>query len=300
MISGDVTGQGGLLHLVPPIRRAREFRLYTEDGRRLADLWQYGGAAVLGHTPPGVLRELKNTAERGLFAPLPSRLEGRFIKALSRLFPGRVFRVYAGEHTLEGALARADYAPRRDWPDPALGAPGVPDTPPYPAHPGAPGFPHPGPLSLWRPFLHTGDQRGLAVPGDIPALMPVLPQGQAPWVLALDPSVGGRFPPSDIIAPVTLAAAARGIYDLIAAAPERGVPCFPRINRALSQGPWRRRGIYLRLGETPGVDSYTRLFQRFLEGGFLLPPGPGLPLILPGLLSPGEEAKLAGLLSFPP
>jgi hypothetical protein len=35
----------------------------------------------------------------------------------------------------------------------------------------------------------------------------------------------------------------------------------------------------------------------FLEKGFLLPPSPHEPLILPGMLSQGEETKLANLLS---
>ncbi|MDR0642588.1 MAG: hypothetical protein LBG07_09025, partial [Treponema sp.] len=41
---------------------------------------------------------------------------------------------------------------------------------------------------------------------------------------------------------------------------------------------------------------WEELYRRFLDGGFLIPPGPGAPLILPGSLSPGEEAKLAALL----
>ena len=60
-----------LLRLVPAVLRARNFRLYTAGGRRLVDLWLNGGAAVLGHTPPALLRELKNTASRGLYAPFP-------------------------------------------------------------------------------------------------------------------------------------------------------------------------------------------------------------------------------------
>jgi hypothetical protein len=36
-----------------------------------------------------------------------------------------------------------------------------------------------------------------------------------------------------------------------------------------------------------------------LEEGFLIPPAPAEPLILPGILSPGEEAKLAALLQLP-
>ena len=93
-----------------------------------------------------------------------------------------------------------------------------------------------------------------------------------------------------------LAAASRAVYDLVAAL-GRGRPAFPKITRVLSQGGfWRRRGIYLSPATVPGDEGYTALFRRFLDAGYLLPPGPGEPLILPGELSPGEEAKLAALL----
>jgi hypothetical protein len=255
-----------LLRLVPAVLRARDFRLYTQGGRRLVDLWQNGGAAVLGHTPPALLRELKNTASRGLYAPFPHFLEARLVKALSRLFPGRIFRLYAS-------------------PPEAL-----------------PPLVHNGAAMLWRPFLDPAAP--LAVPKDAPAvLIPVLP-GIAGWygglpqslcVLALDPGFEWATP-GDFLSPVLLAVAARGIYDLIAAAPERVKFPWPRIARALQTGPWRRRGIYLSLRDELAPETWAGLFRRFLEAGFLLPPIPGHPLILPGVLSPGEAAKLASLL----
>jgi len=39
----------------------------------------------------------------------------------------------------------------------------------------------------------------------------------------------------------------------------------------------------------------TRKLKEFLYNGFLLPPVPSQPLILPGRFSPGEEAKPAKL-----
>ena len=90
-----MTEEFSLLREIPAVLRARDFRLYTDGGKRLVDLWQNGGAAILGHTPPSLLRELKNTASRGLYAPFPHFLEGRFLKALSSIFPGRDFRLYA-------------------------------------------------------------------------------------------------------------------------------------------------------------------------------------------------------------
>jgi hypothetical protein len=297
-----MTDKGGpdfsLLRLLRPVLRARDFRLYTgggggggrEGGNRLVDLWQEGGGAILGHTPRGFLRELKNTANRGLFAPLPHPLERRLFAALSRLFPRRSFRVYAPGTSLSGLLAAAGLSRSAAAADPAV-----------PRRSGA----GPANLSLWRPFLDPAAP--LAAPdGGPPVLIPVLPgsgwsrdRPSGPLILALDPAFGEAcsFPPPDIIPPVTLAALTRGIYSLVAAAPERGTCPFPKVRAALAGGPWERRGIYLSLRETPEPAAWTETFRRFLEGGFLVSPDPADPLILPGILSPGEDAKLAGLLS---
>jgi hypothetical protein len=160
------------------------------------------------------------------------------------------------------------------------------------------------------------------VPEEIPAVIPLLPGAGwlrdrpiGPLILAFDPAAqfrltasGGAnpgetadcpFPPSDLIPPVLLAALTRGIYDLIAAAPERGICPFPKIRSALDTGPWERRGIYLSLRDSPAPAAWEDIFRRFLTGGFLIPPDPEAPLILPGALSPGEEAKLAELLAEP-
>jgi hypothetical protein len=180
-------------------------------------------------------------------------------------------------------LYRSDTALRRafgtdSFPDPAL----FPDMPPPPA-----------PI-LWRPFLDS------VISPDRP-LIPVLP---LPWpvplrVLALPPApaeTAAGIPASQIISPVTLAAATRSVYDLIAATPARGQKIYPRIEEALAEKKWPRRGIYLYCGPDLDDEAYRGIFTRFLEQNFLLPPTRDDPLILPGILSPGEEAKLARLL----
>jgi hypothetical protein len=271
----DSSLQTELLRTLPQIRRARGFRLYTEDGRRLTDLWQSGGQAVLGHTPVGILRELKNAASRGLFAPLPSCYESRLLKALTRLFPGKAIRLYAGDSSLRRALALAGYDAAAPFLDPAFPAP-PPQEKPLPL--------------LWRPFLEAGPFE--TAPLLVPALP--LPLAGVPQTLVLDKNQEAAFPPSgqDYISPAILAATTRSLWDLIAALPERNVRKFPRLRAALKQSPWTRRGIYLTLaGSPPGV--YAALFRRFLANGFLLPPSPRSPLILPGEMSPGEEAALA-------
>jgi hypothetical protein len=273
---------------MPPVLRARDFRLYTQGGGRLVDLWQEGGRAVLGHTPPALLRELKNSASRGLFASFPHPQEGRFLKALSQLLPGRSFRFYTDQASLYRALETAGFpcpGPYpQPFPDPAFPAPASPATLPEAST-------NTG-VSLWRPFL--AGQPSAAV------LIPVLPWPPAPQVIAFDPGLENRFALSDILSPVLLAAVTRGVYDLIAVGPQGGRPVYPKINHALfgregqRQCLWRHQGIYLTYMDDN--NSWENLFRRFLEGGFLIPPSPRDPLILPGALSPGEESKLAALL----
>jgi hypothetical protein len=276
--------QSDLLRLVPPVLRARGYYLYTQGNAkakadstkdsaghlRLIDLWLEGGAAVLGHKSSRMVLEMKNAAERGLFSPLPHPLEGRFFKALAQLFPGRAFRIYASGGTLRRALDAT-----------------APD------------------IALWRPFVQDSDP--LAVSAE-PVLIPVIPGltrwgdtdgwpcGPAALAIESDYEKAHPFPPSDLIAPVTLAMACRGIYNLIAAAPERG-SISPGIAKALKNSAWRRRGIYLGFDPAPDPAAYAELFRRFLDGGFLLPPDSSQPAILPAGLSPGEEAKLAALLA---
>jgi hypothetical protein len=277
-----------LVSLIPPINRAREYRLYTTDGRRIVDLWQYGGRAVLGHNPPGVLRELKNSAERGLFAPLPHPRSRRLEQALAKIFPGRSFRIYADEASLRRALAAASFPVPGVLPDPAISAEAA--------------FDGSVPV-LWRPFLMTrAAKAGASVSiqdrlSRCPVLVPVLPLPWpcAPWVLALEAGVADRFPPSDFISPPVLAAASRSVLDLIAAFPEREKAVIFQKKISPNKSKWQLRGIYLYYKEAL-ESSASSIFTYFLQQGFLTPPTRQDPVILPGLLSPGESAKLAKLL----
>ena len=259
-----------LLKQMPEILRARAYRLYTQDGRRLIDLWLTGGAAILGHTPPNILREIKNTASRGLYSPFPHFTTGRYLKALSKLFPGYSFRLYAAPPPELSVLFNS------------------------------------GEAKIWRPFVNSADP--FAVTENAPVLIPVLPgiqiwRGGLPFGLCVAAAKDSsyfdgekQFPESDNLPPVLLAAATRGIYDLLAA-PKRANLNFPRIEKALENNRWRRAGIYLELREKPETEEWAILFQKFLKAGFLLPPAASFPVILPGELSDGEEAKLAEVLS---
>jgi len=247
-----------LLRLLPKVLRARDFHLYLENGKRLTDLWLAGGRAVLGHKPPKIFRELKNAAERGLFTPLPHPMEKRFLKALGTLFPDCAFRIYMDHGSLRRSLESSGYT---------------------------------APVPLWRPFLPE-QEKSLG-----PVFIPVLPWPLGPEVLVLEKDLDASFPPGDIIPPVLLAPATRALYDLAAKIREPNYRRYPRIEKALGgeKSLWHRQGIYLTT-EVAG-EEYAALFRCFLEGGFLLPPSPEEPAILPVAMSGGEEAKLALLLA---
>ena len=241
---------------IPTVLRARGYRLYTEGGRRLVDLWLNGGAAILGHTPANMLRELKNTASRGLYAPYPHFTQGRLLKALLKLFPGHSFRLYA--------------APPAELPEK---------------------------IELWRPYSKADKTPALFIPvlPGIQTWRNNLPLGMC-IIAAKDESLLSGLPESDKLSPILLAMAARGIHDIIAA-PERAKLNLPRITKALKNSIWQQQGIYLTLKEAIAPEKWENLFNKFLEAGFLLPPAQSHPLILPGELSDGEEAKLANMLA---
>jgi len=270
-----------LLRQIPTVLRARGFRLYTEGSKRLVDLWQNGGAAVLGHTPPNLLRELKNTASRGLYAPFPHFTENRFLKALSKIFPNHSFRIYA---SLPAELFKI-------FSREGTGKIGC------------------NTVKFWRPFVNPENP---FIVDDIPFFIPVIP-GIQTWrdglpmglcVVAVKNEFNeskdllSQLPPNDMLSPILFAIATRGIYDILAI-PQRVKPKLPRLEKALksnTQMKWQRQGIYLTLKEKPAAQEWNMLFYKFLEAGFLLPPTPSFPLILPGELSDGEEVKLISVL----
>jgi hypothetical protein len=265
-----------LIRLLPNVLRARDFHLYLENGKRLTDLWLAGGKAVLGHKPSRVVLELKNSAERGLFTPLPHPMEKRFLKALAQFFPGRIFRVYTDFSGLSKALTEAGFS--------------------LPCQTGRKS------VFLWRPFTNTAEKNTGGVnerneslnENKAPALIPVLPWPLGPEVLVLDKEMETSFPSGDFISPVLLAPATRALYDLWAVLKNRGCNRYPKLEKSLG-GVWRRQGIYITIEPKPDMEKYEVVFRRFLEGGFLIPPSPAEPIILPASMSSGEESKLAAL-----
>jgi len=252
-----------LLKLLPPVLRARDFHLYLEGGKRLTDLWLYGGRLLLGHKALGFIKEIKNNAERGLFSPLPHFQEKRLIKALGSIFPEKAFRLYSDDASLKRALN----AFREEVP-------------------------------LWRPMMDETSAKAILAEK---IFYPVLPCPLGPEILVINRELDSVFPEGDMIAPVILASCARSVFLLINSMKEER-PAYKKINKALKNSIWYRKGIYLfcdsRKMQEKGK-TYRDIFCMFLEGGFLIPPQPEIPAILPVLMSKGEEDKLAELIINP-
>jgi hypothetical protein len=258
-----------LLLLLPPIKRARGCRLYTENSRgrpsRFVDLWLDGGKALLGHRPPSVLLKIKNTADRGLFVPYPSCETHRFEKALKKILPARNFFVLEQiSERGEGRLETGKDAP------------------------------------LARAF-----ERGKYYEGweDEPVIQPVLPHPLSPKIIAIkneadEPAADEPAAPI-LLPPVILAATTRALWDLLASE-TRGEVANKRLlelfESAAFKKKWRRAGIYLYRAQKAGPEEWESIFIRFLENGFLLPPCAEEPLVLPEELSDGEAAALVRLL----
>ncbi len=262
-----------LASTIPPLRRARGYRLYDHRGRRYLDLWQNGGNSLLGHRGLHLMSLLKNLMSRGLLSDLPA-LQGLYLeKALAARLSGYPWVRLAS--TAGEALALAsrflgrEVSPAQVF-DPALDA-----------------LPGSAPVARWRPLLDYP----LPGAGRPRVLLPVLPfaAAGAPAAACFDAEPPGDFPASEPLSPVLLAGAARSLYDLA----RYRLPDWHRPDLLGSACGWTQRGIYLRAD--CGPERYPGVFRAFLEGGVLLNPRYPGPSILPAEASPGELAKMIQL-----
>lgn len=190
---------------IPPVKRAREFKLYTYDGRILLDLYRGDGRAFSGHKPGKTVFTLKNLAEHGVFCAYPSVYGGRLQKALRSLFPEFPHTaVFASE---AAALRILPQMPA----DPARGESGL--------------------TVLWRP--------GLPVPAETQLLLVRIPAGGFSRAVAV---CGREAVPADgeTLSPVEAGVLTRAVYDWMASAAD-GLPAAPETETV----DFIRRGYYL-------------------------------------------------------
>jgi len=265
--------------MLPPIRRARGFRLYDVKGRRYLDLYRDG--ALLGYRDAGALTAMKAVLSQGLSSGLPSIWERRLAAALLRLFPS------CAEVRLYASMDRAQSAIRAYLGSPHSGSLDLHDPAVDPPARGA------VPAALWRPFLPPVQAR---------VIVPVLPMrvGQCPTPVCFDAEAPSRVPGSDSLPGFILAGAARGLAALVSLGPAGSCPLSsPALDRALDNAKgWMRNGPYV-TARFPEQD-YADVREEFLRAGVLLAPGWPGPSVLPGQCSPGESRLLAELFAGTP
>lgn len=264
-----------------PIRRARDYYLYDQGGRRWLDLWLDDGRALYGHRPPGLARVLKSFIDRGLYAPCQNYEQPRLTKLLSQLVPG--------------------FSQVALWP----ASPSLPIAEPFAAA---------APLTRWRPGWNDYQNSNLLAP-----LLP-LPGFAAPLFLlarqqddiaALRETFSDHLSPSwqqdhcgrqHTISPL-LAAAFKKIISLLINQP---LPWSAELIDWFARLPWwQSYGPYLRYcGE---LCYYREISAVLAEQQILLPPAPTMLAIVPPVINSGDAkslyravTKLGVSCSFPP
>jgi len=299
------------MKIVPPIKRARGYRLYDYGGRRYLDLWQNGGLAILGHRFENLTRELKSVLSRGLIFDLPSIYHRRLIRELQKRYSG--FNAIYICSTFEQALLilsrfLGQSITETDICDPAKG--------------------ESGPVVYDRPFLGSKTVGLKPLDSDatetesstMRALLPIVPfrigaspvilclRGEAPGLGVAGRGVARAAEPASaaarrrdrdkeevsLISPLVLAGVLRSIHSLNRFIPP---PWFadPLFDESAE---WIQRGPYV----IPRFESelYSQVFRHFLSEGVLLSPCYEEPSILPGEASEGELKKMVRLFSENP
>jgi len=262
-----------LLRLLPPIRRARLWRLYAEDGRRLLDLWMDGGRSLLGAKGRGLGTSIKAAVDMGLLRPLPSVWEERAKKAVMAAFPG-----------YSGALAfRNEERALREI-DIVLGRPAkVLDS--AAREPG----PEEADILVIRPFGGGLPRLQAALPRFALPLLPCPSALGCAFVLFRDKADAAAMG-GELVPPAALASACGALRELAAFSRGYGEDLWRRSDRRL--GPFfERKGPYLypRCAEA----GYGAFFRLALGAGLLVSPRFDLPSILPADFDDGELAALA-------
>ncbi len=253
----------------PPIVRTRGRYLYGQDGNQYVDLWLHDGKAILGHTIPGYLRVLKSTISRGLLAPYPSVYQGRVAKLLHGMFPAHDCITFApsdiaAETTLSVALGE-----KVTLFDPALGENLQ------------------GNVLKWRPYANCSEDVIDSFEAVIPTL-PVVSEFFPTIVLTKKPlSYGGSYPPSPLILD--------GFIKAIAGLNRVGesLTLSQDLIEAVDTLGWKRVGPYVQVPFTG--EDYQNFKSLMVSSGFIVPPSPENPLILPWDISAGFENRLISL-----
>ena len=288
-----------LMGSLPPIRRARNWRLYGSDGKRYLDLYADGGRTVSGRGTGASGRVAKASIDMGLCSPLPSFWGKRLEKAIRILWPDFAgMRFFASEAEALLALAGAS----EDFPRFAGN--------PVPVAPfSVAAFSVAGALSSFErtirvesPFGEYRTEREkaperLAFGGRLAlGILPLQPAWSFGVVLAreaadLEPlAVADPF--FSLVPPLKLAVALRSLADFFAFAPKFGEAHWSRMD-GFTGALFRRSGPWL-YPVYPKAD-HARVFVSCLARGLLISPEYECPSLIPGEFDKGEVAPFRSI-----
>ncbi len=268
---------GGLLTSLPPVRRARGYRLYTVDDRRILDLYQEAGRAALGHRPGKLVHDIKNVLERGVLSAFPSRELARARRHVRDLFPSPA----DADPILEVRFFLTD----RLCPVPDRSVVDL-------AHPQLQAHDATGdasPVPLWRPWLpEERMQKALALFSQSGVMIAHLP---LPSLFAVQVRIyctAGQpdrpIPEGALVGEPALKALSVTSV-LLAKAP---APVVTPLDGFDSLGPY----LWMRDRERVSFPEYQRRFAEFLDRGILISPHPLVPSVFPAEISDGERRLL--------
>ncbi|MDR3284287.1 MAG: hypothetical protein LBS97_03800 [Treponema sp.] len=238
------------------VRRARQCYLYTQSGRRLTDLYQEAGRAILGWEGGNARTVFKNILNRGAAGSFASEETRRLEKALQTLLPDfPVVRFYTPHSSL--------LTPHPPWWRPWLHSSAA-----------LPGDPSDAPAVLFLPPFPLANNC---------VILAAKTEQSVPETHSLHGALYSLFPP-----PV-LAGITRSIYDLLLELPRRDEHGWKRYDQGL-KNYWERHGPYL-FPKIPR-ESYGDFASRCLDAGLVISPDFDIPSIIPWGAQEGDFSRL--------
>lgn len=265
---------------IPGIRRARGWRLYTENGRRLLDFYQDQGRGVMGWKVDGATRLAKALLDKALTAPYPSVWQKRLERA-----------VLAWKPTFTSVLVFDNETEAKQVFRNLSGLLGVVlnDIAPF--------------AGLEMPFAeflpNDGQDSGLLEDGKKLAVARLpLARSLAPGILLFSKEASqeleacGKLPPQAPVAAFKLGAAVKSLQSLAAFHEKYQETLWKQIDPFIEnlfsrQGPW--------LFPAYPASEHKSIYRDCLASGILISPTYDFPSLIPGEFDLGEIKVLADI-----
>ena len=256
---------------LPPIKRVRGYRLYTDSSEKYLDFFQEGGKALLGSKPRGFSLALKNEIEKSNFYNYPSGYLKKITKGISKLAGGNSVSIsyFKTEEEMAGYVSEKEgkkYSLCKDVAPHDLEGPGL----------------HAETIYLWYPFCGSSLKQYL---DDFTYVLPVLPfPGDIAPLILLSSTVHteNNYIPS----PVALSGLNNIIHNLIKFLEQEPYIHWREYTSMLNK-IWKAKGPYLI--PVYKKEAHEMIFKNFLEKKILIQPYYGQISVLPAEISEGER-----------